>query len=99
MIFHIAHKAKCLRFSVCQFNSVIVRGTTSRQFRSLPVGSRQVFFKLNVQRVECRDCKSVRQVKLNFADPRVSYSKRFERYALELLRYLTIQDVSRHLGI
>lgn len=99
MIFHIAHKAKRLRCSVCQSNSLIGRGTTSRQFRSLPVGSRPVFFKLNVQRVECQDCKSVRQVKLNFADPRVSYSKRFERYALELLRYMTIQDVSRHLGI
>lgn len=99
MIFHIAHKTKSLRCSACQSNSVIGRGTTPRQFRSLPVGSHPVFFKLNVQRVECQDCKLVRQVQLNFADPRVSYSKRFERYALELLRHMTIQDVARHLGI
>jgi len=99
MIFHIAHKPHSLRCPVCQSRSVIGRGTTLRRFRSLPVGSRPVFFELNVQRVECKKCKSVRQVKLNFADPRVTYSKRFERYALELLHHMTIQDVARHLGI
>ena len=99
MIFQITHKSKNLRCSVCQSRSVIGRGTTTRRFRSLPVGSRPVFFELAVQRVECRDCKTVRQVKLNFADPRVSYSKRFERYALELLQHMTILDVARHLDI
>jgi transposase len=99
MIFQIAHKAKSLRCSVCQSTSVIGRGTSTRRFRSLPVGSRPVFFELAVQRVECLDCKSIRQVKLSFAEPRVSYTKRFERYALELLQRMTIQDVARHLGI
>ena len=99
MIFQIAHKAKSLRCSSCQSTSVIGRGTSTRRFRSLPVGSRPVFFELAVQRVECQDCKSVRQVKLSFAKPRVSYTKRFERYALELLQHMTIKDVARHLGI
>ncbi len=99
MIFHIAHKTNSLRCPVCQSRSVICIGTTMRQFRSLSVGSRPVFFELNVQRVECQKCKSVRQVKLNFADPRVSCSKRFERYALDLLRQMTIRDMVRHPGI
>jgi transposase len=38
-------------------------------------------------------------VELRFADPRVTYTKAFERYALELSQYMTIQDVANHLCI
>jgi Helix-turn-helix domain of transposase family ISL3 len=41
----------------------------------------------------------VRQVKLELADPRRTYTKAFERYALELSRSMTILDVTRHLGV
>jgi transposase len=41
----------------------------------------------------------VRKVKIDFADPRRSYTKAFERYALELSRSMTILDVTRHLGV
>ena len=34
-----------------------------------------------------------------FADPRRRYTKAFERYALELSRLMTIQDVAQHLGV
>jgi transposase len=39
------------------------------------------------------------QVKIPFADPRRSYTKAFERYALELGRRMTIRDVAVHLGV
>ena len=41
----------------------------------------------------------VRQVEVPFADPRRSYTRSFERYALELWRRMTIRDVARHLGV
>ena len=34
-----------------------------------------------------------------FAEPRRSYTKAFGRYALELSRLMTIQDVAHHLGV
>ena len=40
----------------------------------------------------------VRQVEISFADPRRSYTKSFERYALELSRRMTISDVAHHLN-
>jgi hypothetical protein len=40
----------------------------------------------------------VRQVKLEFADSRRTYTKTFERYARELSRSMTILDVARQLG-
>ena len=54
---------------------------------------------LPIPRVECRHCKIIRQVTLPFADPRRRYTRAFERYALELSRLMTIQDVAHHLGV
>ncbi|MFO0952356.1 MAG: helix-turn-helix domain-containing protein [Isosphaeraceae bacterium] len=36
---------------------------------------------------------------VTFADPRRSYTRRFERYVLELSRRMTIRDVAAHLGV
>ena len=38
-------------------------------------------------------------VKIGFADPKKHYTRSFERYALELSRCMTIQDVADHLQI
>jgi transposase len=51
---------------------------------------------LPIPRVECRACGAVRQAEVPFADPRRTYTKAFERYALELSRRMTIRDVAVH---
>ena len=53
----------------------------------------------SIPRVECQACGLVRQVDVPFADPRRSYTKSFERYALELSRSMTIRDVAHHLNV
>jgi transposase len=63
------------------------------------IGGKPVYLLLAVPRVECHGCGVVRQVKIAFADPRVTYTQAFQRYALELSRYMTIKDVANHLGI
>lgn len=88
-----------LRCPRCGSAKVIRRGTVWRLFRTVPIGKKQVYIALDVQRVGCEACDVVRQAHLGFADPRVSYTKAFERYALELSRHMTIQDVAEHLGI
>jgi len=87
------------RCSACGSEDVIGRGQNARRFRTIPIGSKAVYLALAIPRVECRRCRVVRQVKIAFADPRVSYTKAFQRYALELSSYMTIQDVADHLGI
>ncbi len=99
MIFTIEQRRESYRCPACGSAEVIGRGQTPRRLRTVPVGSRPVFVALAVPRVECRDCGAVRQVPLAFADPRRTYTKSFERYALELSAMMTIQDVAQHLGV
>src|SRR4051812_23948963 len=87
------------RCSACGSPEVQSRGQVQRRFRTVPIGSRATFVVLPIPRVECQVCGVVRQVKVPFADPRRSYTKAFERYALELGRRMTIRDVAVHLDV
>lgn len=97
--FTIRRKREKLCCAVCRGREVVMRGTTRRRFRTVPMGSKIVFLDLEVQRIGCLRCGSIRQAPLGFADPRFSYTHAFERYALELSKHMTIRDVSRHLGV
>jgi transposase len=64
-----------------------------------PIGSKRVFVSLPVQRIECHRCGCVRQDRIDFADPKKRHTHAFRRYALDLCRHMTIQDVAQHLGV
>jgi transposase len=99
MVFTMEQRRETYRCPGCNSDDVIGRGQSLRRFRTVPVGRKPVFLALAVPRVECRDCGAVRQVSLAFADPRRTYTKSFERYALELSAMMTIQDVAQHLQV
>jgi len=99
VIFTIDQEPETCRCSACGSRHVISRGQVERRFRSLPIGSRATFVVFPIPRVECQACGVVRQVEVPFADPRRSYTKAFERYALELSKRMTIRDVAVHLGV
>ncbi len=97
--FVISQPREKLRCPECGSAAVNAQGSKDRIWRSLPVGSKQTFIFLKVPRVVCFQCEITRQVKVPFADPLRTYTHAFERYALELSRFGTIQDVANHLGV
>jgi transposase len=100
VIFGIRPAARRLRCSGCGSRNVILRGKSEpRAIRTLPVGSKGTLLSLEIPRVECQKCDIVRQVELGFADSRRTYSRGFERYALELSRFMTISDTAKHLKV
>ena len=92
-------KESLLRCPRCGSSGVIRRGGVDRTFRLPPSGRKAVFLHTVVQRVFCMDCGTVRQVRLPFAGPKKHYTRSLSRYALDLCRHMTIQDVARHLGL
>lgn len=90
------HRVCC---SACRSRNVIRRGESVRWFRNLPVGSELTWVIATLPRVQCRDCGLVRQIDSGLAGPKRTYTHAFERYVLELSRYMTIQDIGRHLGV
>jgi transposase len=99
VVFTIRQEPKAFRCGACGSRDVRPRGKVERRFRSLPIGCRATAVILPIPRVACRSCGVVRQLEVPFADPRRTYTRAFERYALELSRCMTILDVARHLGV
>lgn len=99
VLFHIEQPRERLRCPRCGTAKVIARGAVPRLFRSVPMGSRLVWIDLKVPRVHCPGCNITRQVRIGFADEHCRYTRGFARYALELTRFGTIQDVADHLGV
>src|SRR5438874_1234243 len=97
--FRIDQARERLRCPQCRHEDVWVRGHEERTFRALPIGAKPTFVTVDVARVWCPLCDHVRQVKIGFADPKKRYPRSFERYALDLSRPMTIQDVAEHLQV
>lgn len=99
VIFTIGQDRGNLRCAVCGSERVIRRGFQVRRFRGLPIGGRAVQIVLDVPRVGCVACGQVRQVPIDFADERRSYTQAFERHVLELSQWMTIRDLAVHLQV
>ena len=97
--FRIEQARERLRCSQCGCSAVWIRGHQERTFRTLPIGCKPTYVTLDVARVWCPICDSVRQVKIGFADPKKRYTRSFERYAWELSRHMTIKAVAEHLQV
>ena len=91
--FAIRQESDTLRCSACGSDRLIRRGERLRRFKALPIGARSVLISLSIQRVACRDCGVVRQVRVKFADTQKTYTKPFERYAAMLCQAMTLEDV------
>ncbi len=99
VIFTITRKKFSVRCPVCKSKNIIRHGSLPRWLRCIPIGKKATYIKTDIPRLECKECKVIRQSDIGFADPRFTYTKALGRYVLDLARYMTIADVSKHLGI
>jgi len=99
IIFVISEKRFALRCSHCGSRSINLRGSHIRKFKAIPIGSKPCYFEFAVPRVECLQCKFVRQVKIRFADGSHQHTKRFKKLVLILSRHMTIKAVANYLRV
>lgn len=91
---------KLVKCPHCGSRHVIKYGVIHRNIHNLPIGPKRTFLALSIQRYECKDCEKVFQADIPFTHGNVSYTYKFSRYILDLLRLgATISDVAKHLGV
>ncbi len=99
LLLHCEPQPHRIRCSECGSRDVVLRGYSTRWLRHVPIGRDCTWLILKLPRVGCRECKAVRQISIGLAESRRTFTHALERYILELARYMTIQDVARHLQI
>ncbi len=99
IIFSIKKDYFSLECPCCKSKNLKLKGTVKRTFKAIPIGSKEVYLELPVQRIECHSCKIIRQVKIGFADSKRTYTKSFERHVLDLSKHMTIKSIAKHLKV
>ena len=83
----------------CGSREVVRRGCEVREFRAPPIAHRAVSLLIDVPRVQCEACGTVRQIPLTGMAERHRCTRSFVRYVLELRQKMTIRDLADHLGV
>ena len=99
IILHVQTKERIKVCPKCGKLHLVRNGYRMRDFVGLPIGGKKVVIRMKVQRYKCRDCDYDQQERIPFATGSRSYTHRFAKYVVELLRGMTLQDVSNHLGV
>ena len=99
IILHVQVKERIRCCPCCGARSVVKNGYRLRDFIGLPIGGKRVTIRMKVQRYKCKECYFDQQENIPFATSSRSYTHRFAKYVVDLLRGMTLQDVSNHLGV
>lgn len=71
----------------------------TRRVRDLSCGDRRIYLDLEIRRVACRRCGTVKQERLDFLADSPFYTKRFAFFVGRRCRASTIQDVAREMHL
>ena len=81
--------------SRCQSIHVIQKGRKYRMLRTVPIGNRSVFLRLEIRRLHCYNCGCIAQESTeHIASIKKHYTKKLEHYIQSLSQRMTIQDIA-----
>ncbi len=101
IILHVESKDRLNRCPKCCGHQLIKNGYRIGDFLGLPIGKKKVIIRMKVQRYKCNcaDCDFDQQEPIPFATGSRSYTHRFAKYVVDLLRGMTLQDTANLLGV
>lgn len=99
IFFHIEKRDEAVFCIGCGSKEVIKQGKVIRQFRTIPIGKRQVWLIVHLHRLECKICGALKLEPLLIAFTKKHWTTGLGHYIVDLLKHATVQDVARHLGM
>lgn len=87
------------RCPCCGEYALVKNGYRHRNIHALPIGLTRTMLRMKVQRYKCKCCGSDEYEKVSFVTGNRSYSHRFAKYVVDLLKVMTILEVSKRLSI
>ena len=101
IILHVQSKKRLSVCPKCGKRHLVKNGYRFRNFVGLPIGGKKVVVRMKVQRYKCNneECDYDQQEDIPFATGSRSYTHRFAKYVVDLLRGMTLQDVANHLNV
>ena len=85
----------------CGKCNLVKNGYRTRDFLGLPIGGKKIIIRMKVQRYKCKcdGCDYDQQENIPFATGSCSYTHRFAKHVVDLLRSMTLKDAAARLDI
>ena len=99
IILHVQHKLRQKECPKYGKRHLVKNGYRTRDFLGLPIGGKKIVIRMKVQRYKCNCCDYDQQEKIPFATGSCSYTHRFAKYVVDMLRSMTLKDVAARLDI
>lgn len=99
IIYYLQKRGEKIRCKECHSHRVIRNGFKERRYRSVNMGLKQQVLHVRINRLVCKTCGCISYEDVHFATGKQRYTHRLARYVIELLRKMTITDVSNHLNM
>ena len=99
IILHVQNKSRQKECPKCGKRHLVKNGYRTRDFLGLPIGGKKIIIRMKVQRYKCKCCDYDQQEKISFATGSRSYTHRFAKYVVDMLRSMTVKDVAARLDI
>ena len=99
IILNVESKTREKRCPKCRKYHLVKNGYRTRDFLGLPIGGKKIIIRMKIQRYKCKDCDYDQQEQIAFANGSQSYTFRFAKYVIDLLRSMTLKDVAGRLGV
>lgn len=96
---HIEKKPEYQYCADCKSRNTAKKGCVQRKLKTVPIGKKRVYLVVHIHRLYCRDCGAIKLDPLLISFPKKHWTKSLGRYVVELLRFTTIEDVSKHMGM
>jgi transposase len=99
VLFHIEKHEDKQKCAACGSRNVIKQGRIDRKIQTLPIGRKRVWLWLHLHRLQCRECGALLQEPLLISSSKKRWTRVLGRYAIDLLKHMTIKSVADHLGM
>ena len=85
----------------CGKCNLVKNGYRTRDFLGLPIGGKKIIIRMKVQRYKCKcdGCDYDQQENIPFTTGSCSYTHRFAKHVVDLLRSMTLKDAAARLDI
>ena len=101
IILHVQSKKRQRVCPKCGKLHLVKNGYRTRDFLGLPIGGKKIIVRMRVQRYKCKSegCGYDQQENIPFATGSCSYTHRFAKHVVDLLRSMTLKDAAARLDI
>jgi len=99
IIFHVIYKPKKILCPCCEHFEYSLKGSKIRKIRMAPLGDKASFLQVKLSRLKCLNCSQIWWPRMPFVKGNKRVTRSFEKYAIDMMRFSTVEHVAKFLGV